>query len=116
MSEDSFFSIDRLVEFGMGMAVAQQMVQTMNYAMNNMQVPGVDRKIQNVPQSVYYVIIDGQQAGPFSESEMGRLVTDKKVTSTSYVWKPGMTTWRTADKVPEVLKIVALNPPTFKYE
>lgn len=114
MSDDSFFSIDRLVEFGMGMAMAQQMVRTMNYAINNMQVPGVDRKMQNVPQSIYYVIIDGQQAGPFSESEMGRLVADKKITSNSYVWKPGMPTWQTADKVPDVLRIVALTPPTFK--
>jgi hypothetical protein len=27
MNEDSFFSINRLVEFGMGLAVAQQMVK-----------------------------------------------------------------------------------------
>ncbi len=114
MSNDSFFSIDRLVEFGMGMAMAQQMVQTMNYAMNNMQVPGVDHKMQNTPQTIFYVIIDGKQAGPFSESEMGRLVADKKITSSSYVWKPGMSNWLTADKVPDVLKIVALNPPIFK--
>lgn len=116
MSNDSFFSIDRLVEFGMGMAMAQQMVQTMNYAMNNMQVPGVDRQIPNAPQAVYYAIIEGQQAGPFSESEMGRLVADKKITSSSYVWKPGMPNWKTAENVPDVLKIVALNPPTFKPE
>lgn len=45
---------------------------------------------------------------PFSESEMGRLIADKKVTSTSYVWKPGMATWQTADKVSDVLKLVAL--------
>ena len=30
MNEDSFFSINRLLEFGMGMALAQQMVNTMN--------------------------------------------------------------------------------------
>ena len=39
--ENDFNSIDRLVEFGMGIAVAQQMVNTMNYAMSNMAVPGV---------------------------------------------------------------------------
>ena len=39
--DNNFNSIDRLVEFGMGMAVAQQMVNTMNYAMSNMKVPGV---------------------------------------------------------------------------
>lgn len=39
MNEDSFYSINRLVEFGLGMSVAQQMVQTMNTAMTDMQVP-----------------------------------------------------------------------------
>jgi hypothetical protein len=40
ISDNSFFSINRLVEFGMGIAVAQQMVNTMNSAMTNMHVPG----------------------------------------------------------------------------
>ena len=39
--DNNFNSIERLMEFGMGMAVAQQMVNTMNYAMTNMNVPGV---------------------------------------------------------------------------
>lgn len=114
MSDDSFFSIDRLVEFGMGMAIAQQMVQTMNHAMSNMQVPGADRPLQPSTPPVYYVILDGQQAGPFSESELGRLVAEKKVNSSTYIWKPGMVNWQTADHMPDVLKIVALTPPTFK--
>ena len=40
MNDDSFFSINRLVEFGMGMAVAQKMVNTMNKTMISMHVPG----------------------------------------------------------------------------
>ena len=30
MNDQNFFSIDRLVEFGMSVAIAQQMVQSMN--------------------------------------------------------------------------------------
>jgi hypothetical protein len=40
MNEDSFFSMDRLVEFGMGMVIAQQMVKTMNQSITNMHIPG----------------------------------------------------------------------------
>ncbi len=111
MNENSFFSIDRLVEFGMGMAMAQQMVQTMNYAMQNMQVPGAMNPIQ--PQQFYYVMIDGQQVGPISEKELSNLIANKKVTKDSYVWKPGLTSWQPAEQIPEVLKLVALMPPPF---
>ena len=40
MDQSNFFSINNLVEFGMGMAIAQQMVQTMNHTIGNMNVPG----------------------------------------------------------------------------
>jgi hypothetical protein len=65
MNDDSFFSINRLVEFGMGMAVAQQMVNTMNSAMTNMHVPGSMNPMQIAAPQFYYVMIEGNQAGPF---------------------------------------------------
>ena len=65
MNDDSFFSINRLVEFGMGMAVAQQMVNTMNSAMTNMHVPGSMNPMQTAAPQFYYAMIDSNQAGPF---------------------------------------------------
>ena len=38
MDNQSFFSIDRLVEFGLGMGIAQQMVGMMNRYMQQMYV------------------------------------------------------------------------------
>lgn len=38
-SSNSFFSMDRLIEFGMGMAMSQQIAKTMNNMMNSMQQP-----------------------------------------------------------------------------
>ena len=38
-TKDSFFSMDRLVEFGMGMAMSQQITQTMNAMMASMRPP-----------------------------------------------------------------------------
>ena len=113
MNEDSFFSINRLVEFGMSIAVAQQMVKTMNNAITNMHIPGSMNPIQSPPQQFYYVIIEGNQAGPFSEQELARLISQKKVVKETYIWKPGMSKWEIAEKLPEILKIVALSPPPF---
>ena len=113
MNEDSFFSINRLLEFGMGMAVAQQMVNTMNNSMSNMHVAGSMNPMQTVVPQFYYAIIEGNQAGPFSEQELSRLITEKKIVKETYIWKPGLPKWQIAEKLPEILKLVALAPPPF---
>jgi len=102
------------VEFGMGIAIAQQMVKTMNHAMTNMHVPGSMNPMQPPQQQFYYAMIEGNQAGPFSEQELSRLITEKRVVKETYIWKPGLPQWEIAEKLPEVLKLVALSPPLFK--
>ncbi len=113
MNDNSFFSIDSLIEFGMSMAVAQQMVNTMNVAMSQMNVPGTDNQLQNSHNQFFYAIIEGNQAGPFTEQELKRLILDKKITKETSLWKPGLINWEIAEKLPEVLKLVALVPPPF---
>ena len=113
MNEESFFSINRLVEFGMGLAVAQQMVQTMNNAITNMHIPGAMNPIQTAAQ-FYYVMIEDKQAGPFSEQELSKLIAEKKIVKETYIWKPGLAKWEIAEKMPDILKLVALSPPIFQ--
>lgn len=114
MDEANFFSINKLVEFGMGIAVAQQMVNAMNSAMSNMTIPGAMNSMQNTSPQFYYAMMDGHQAGPFSEQELSRLITDKKIVKETYIWKPGLAKWELAEKLPEILKLVALAPPPFQ--
>jgi hypothetical protein len=114
--ENSFYSIDRLVEFGMGIAVAQQMVKSMNHTMQNMHIPGVSNpmccnSLSVSPERVYYAVLEGKQAGPFSETELVRLINDKKISKETYVWHLGLREWKTAENVPEILRLVALSPP-----
>lgn len=124
MENNSFFSIDRLVEFGMSMAMAQQMVQMMNQTMQNMYIPGTMNPMQqaqppqsaSVPQPlplIYYAIIDNNSVGPLSETEVLKLIASKQITKDTYVWKPGMSEWQTVERTPEVLKLVLLVPPEF---
>ena len=123
MNDQSFFSVNRLVEFGLGLAVAQQMVGTMNQAMQGMYVPG---SIQAMPApqasatptmappplpATYYVALDGKQAGPFGESELSALITQGKVTKDTLCWLPGLTAWQPVMDTPQVLRLVAITPP-----
>ena len=111
MDEQSFFSVDRLIEFGLGMGIAQQMVGMMNQYMQSMYVPG---SIQSMPKPMpqtYYVAIDGQQVGPLNDSELSQMISHKQVTKDSLGWVPGMVSWQPIEQIPAILKVIALTPP-----
>lgn len=115
MKDDNFFSIDKLVKFGMGITIAQQMIQTMNHAMQSMHIAGTQDPMGGhsvMPVSIF-AVIDGKQAGPFSESEILQLINQKKINNETYIWHQGMKDWEKAESVPIIVKIVALNPPPF---
>jgi hypothetical protein len=114
MDEGNFFSIDRLVEFGMGLAVAQQMVKSMNESMTNMHIPGAMNPMEKPQKDFFYAMIEGNKAGPFSEQELTRLIAEKKISKETYLWMPGLPNWKMAEQIPEVLKLVALSPPPFQ--
>lgn len=118
MNDDNFFSIDRLVEFGLGLGVAQQMVQSMNLALQNTYIPGTMNPMQGqLRQPVsFFVILDSKQAGPFTEGDMIRLISEGQVNKATYVWKAGMANWAICENIPEVLRLVALCPPPFNPE
>ncbi len=111
MDENSFFSLDKLVEFGLGMGVATQMANSMNQSLEAMRTPGVDNPMRPAESAVYYAVLEGKSAGPFLPTELSRLIADGKVSRTTYVWKPGMHQWERAENVSEVLRLVALTPP-----
>ena len=114
MNNDNFFSIDRLVEFGLGVGVAQQMVRSMNHAVANTVILGAMNPMP-WPQTAdhLFVLLDGKPAGPFTEAEMMKLITQGSVHRNTYVWRPGLAKWEFAENIPEVLKLVALTPPPF---
>jgi hypothetical protein len=95
MNNDHQYSINNLIEFGLSMSIAAQMIKVMND--NNPQ-----------PQSIFYAIINDKQAGPFAESEVAQLISQKQITTETYIWRPGMSEWKKAVEIPEILRIVAL--------
>ena len=109
MEGNNFYSIDRLIEFGMSMAVAQQMILSMNQTMTNMHVPGAMNKMETEP--IYYAVVEGDRIGPLNSSEILKLIESKTIDKQTYMWKPGLTNWLLVEQLPEILKLVALTPP-----
>lgn len=107
----NFYSMDKLVEFGMSVAVAGQMMSAMNQSLNQMQIPGAGKAMPASPDNIYFAVIDGNQSGPYSLAELSRLISEKKIVKETYIWKPGMSQWELAENVGEVLRLVAITPP-----
>lgn len=111
MDNNSFYSIDRLVDFGLGIGIANQMVGIMNQYMRTMDIPGSIRQMQQPVPAIYYVALDGKQVGPLNDSEMAALIAQKKVNKDTLAWMPGLLGWKPIEQIPAILKLVALTPP-----
>ena len=115
-----FSSLDKLVEFGLGIGIATQMMNTMNQTLARTAYPGVginpglcsnpglDKAAVTLPQS-YYIVRDERLAGPLSEQELSSLVGKGMVRADTFCWRPGLDSWRLAEDIPEVNKLLLLN-------
>jgi hypothetical protein len=113
LQNSTVFNVERLIEFGMSAAIAGQVIRNMNDTMaaTMQQWPSTMKIPQSPPSILYYAALEGKQAGPFSETEIVRLINDKKINRETLVWHQGMSAWKRAEDVPEVLRIIALSPP-----
>ena len=58
-NDNNFNSIEKMMEFGMSMSIAQQMMQTMNHAMSQMQTPQFNNVNMPVPApKQFYALVN----------------------------------------------------------
>lgn len=115
MNNNSFNSIEKLMEFGMSMAIAQQMMQTMNHAMSNMQTPQFHNLSMQMPKPLhFFALVNDIPQGPFSELEMSNHIISNRVSEETLIWFNGLPGWMKAQQIPEVSKLFLLKPPSLK--
>jgi membrane protease subunit (stomatin/prohibitin family) len=98
------------VGMGMGMGVGNQMGNMFNQNQfnsnqNNNTPPPLP------PASQFYVAVNGQQTGPYTEEIMKQMVMQGTLKKESMIWKAGMAAWSAADQVPEISKLFSAVPP-----
>lgn len=97
-------TIDKLVEFGMGLSLSQQMMNTLKQTPSPAYTPPKQQ-----PEYIYHVIIENRQVGPVTSRELSELIKNKKVTQDSLMWHPGLPAWLSAREIKEVNKLLVLN-------
>lgn len=111
MNDNNFSSLDRLVEFGLGMGMAQQMINMMNQTMQNMQIPSTAIPVHQKYVD-WYIVFEEKPSGPFSEKEIKKMLMEGLITKESLVWCTGMSDWQKAECTPSILKLFLQLPPS----
>lgn len=109
---NNFDSIDRLMEIGFSMAIAQQMMQTMNQCIANTTVPQVQVAPPAMPapeRRQYYAVIDDKVSGPFNDDELLTLAKTNVLRADTMIWSPGYPGWCRARTLPDVNKYIILS-------
>ena len=60
-------------------------------------------------QNEYYAVINSNQKGPFSGSEIEKMITQKEIDGNTFVWCEGMSDWTEAAKVGELESLFSQN-------
>lgn len=106
---NDFDPINRLIEFGLNAAFAQQMILQMNSAMQNMQIPG--QNLQQTTSKEWYIAREGKATGPYYEREIKSLLLNNQLTKEDLIWCTGMAKWDKLINVPEILNMIIQLPP-----
>ena len=61
-----------------------------------------------------YLVLNGQQAGPFSPEQLRQLITESNAVAETPAWQEGMAEWTTLKAImPEAFTVAAAAPPPF---
>lgn len=97
---------------GMGFAMANQMGQAFTQQQQQQQTGQTQGGPPPVPtQTVFHVVINGQQAGPYDMTALQQMVSQQQITRETLVWKQGMGNWTAAGQVPELNNLFGSVPP-----
>jgi len=96
------------IGMGMGFAVAKEMSKGFN------QQPTVKQQASPppIPASIsYFVAINGQQQGPFSDTQLQQKIQSGEVNKATLVWHANLAGWTAAEKVSTLTPLFKHVPP-----
>lgn len=89
-----------MASIAVGSVVGRQVANTMESSMGGINNPTPPP----VPQTTYFVAVDGKQTGPYDMATLQQMIASGNLVKDSYVWKQGMASWEFAKNVDEIAK------------
>jgi len=102
------------IGLGMGFAMANQMASSFQQQQQQPQQQQASAPQAGGPPLIpgaiqFFVVLNGQQAGPYNEMGLRQLIQQQAINPTTFVWKQGMAAWAKAGEVPELASL--FTPP-----
>lgn len=97
----------------LGGTVGNQMANMMNQMGTNInnQTLGNNQMPPPPPVTQYFLVLNGQQAGPFNMDQLQGFALNGQLIRNTYVWKPGMQNWEEAGKLIDLQNLFNNMPP-----
>ncbi|MDD2634339.1 MAG: SPFH domain-containing protein [Bacteroidales bacterium] len=97
---------------GMGLAMANTMMTNMNQSNQpQQQQQGGGTPPPMPPALTFFVVVNGQQAGPYDLNTLKQMAAKGSLSKESLIWRDGMPNWTAAGQVPEMTQVFAAAPP-----
>jgi len=96
---------------GMGFAMANQMGQAFSGGQQTTQSQTQATPPPIPPALTFFVVQNGQQAGPFDLNTLKQMVMQNQLNKDTLVWREGMGNWQAAGTVNEIKSILGSVPP-----
>ncbi|MBK9413569.1 MAG: SPFH domain-containing protein [Bacteroidetes bacterium] len=94
-----------------GMMLGGAMGNQMAGMMGNINNPQNQQTPPPLPSINYFIVINGQQNGPYNMQQMLELVQSQQLKKETLVWKQGMQNWLEAGQVQELNGVFSTIPP-----
>jgi hypothetical protein len=110
----NFNPIGLMTGMKLGNAFGDQMANMINQMGNNKENNNSDKNNQMpppIPIALYYVALNGQQAGPFNIEQLKQLTLNGQFQKNTLIWKQGMQNWEEASKQVELQNLFNIMPP-----
>ncbi|WP_308552473.1 SPFH domain-containing protein [uncultured Mediterranea sp.] len=96
---------------GMGFGIGGMFGQQMNQMGGSMTPQTVPPPPPTSSISIYHVLVNGNQQGPYDMAALRQLVQNGMLTRDTYVWKNGMPQWTYAGECSELQQLFGTPPP-----
>ncbi|MDD2738172.1 MAG: SPFH domain-containing protein [Methylomonas lenta] len=97
------------IGMGMGFAMAQNLGQNLNQANSQASSSAMPPPIPG--SAIYFIVLDGQQQGPFNLTELLNKINAGEVNRETLVWSQGLAEWTVAAKIDYLSNAFARMPP-----
>lgn len=102
-------AVGNLMGAGVGLGLGAGLGNQMSYLSGNINTQGHQQ--YQMPPTLYFVLIDNQQQGPYSLEQIKQLTEDVKINGKTLIWKTGLDSWKLITQIPETSVFFNQTPP-----